>query len=144
MDQLLHRRFIFVFEPRRLKAGSLSLDQLQSHDRSSFFTCVALARFSEVLRRIELCRPSFPEIWVRWRVRSPASDSQGKSLMKLLFCPHCRMGNFLCRALVAPYAMSIDRAQLLSLWKLGELHACDEGRELAARFFEAYGNRYSH
>lgn len=36
-------------------------------------------------------------------------------------------------------AMSIDRTQLLALWKLDELPACDEGMELAARFLERAG-----
>ena len=35
--------------------------------------------------------------------------------------------------------MPIDRAQLLSLWKLDELPACAEGMELAARFLERAG-----
>ena len=35
--------------------------------------------------------------------------------------------------------MSVDRAQLLALWKLDELPACDEGMELAARFLERAG-----
>ena len=35
--------------------------------------------------------------------------------------------------------MPIDRTQLLSLWKLDELPACDEGMKLAARFLESAG-----
>jgi hypothetical protein len=35
--------------------------------------------------------------------------------------------------------MPIDRTQLLALWKLDELPACDEGMELAARFLERAG-----
>jgi hypothetical protein len=35
--------------------------------------------------------------------------------------------------------MPIDQTQLLSLWKLDELPACDEGMELAARFLERAG-----
>ena len=35
--------------------------------------------------------------------------------------------------------MPIDRAQLLALWKLDELPACQEGMELAARFLERAG-----
>ena len=35
--------------------------------------------------------------------------------------------------------MAIDRTQLLALWKLDELPACDEGMELAARFLERAG-----
>ena len=35
--------------------------------------------------------------------------------------------------------MPIDRAQLLTLWKLDELPACEEGMELAARFLERAG-----
>ena len=35
--------------------------------------------------------------------------------------------------------MPIDRAQLLSLWKLDELPACEEGMELAALFLERAG-----
>jgi hypothetical protein len=32
--------------------------------------------------------------------------------------------------------MPIDRAQLLALWKLDELPACDDGIELASTFLE--------
>ena len=35
--------------------------------------------------------------------------------------------------------MAIDRAQLLALWKLDELPACEEGMELASRFLERAG-----
>jgi hypothetical protein len=35
--------------------------------------------------------------------------------------------------------MPIDRTQLLALWKLDELPACDEGMGLAARFLERAG-----
>ena len=35
--------------------------------------------------------------------------------------------------------MAIDRAQLLALWKLDELPACEEGMELAGRFLERAG-----
>ena len=35
--------------------------------------------------------------------------------------------------------MSIDRTQLLALWKLDKLPACKEGMELAARFLERAG-----
>lgn len=35
--------------------------------------------------------------------------------------------------------MPIDRAQLLSLWKLDELPACEDGMELAALFLERAG-----
>jgi hypothetical protein len=36
-------------------------------------------------------------------------------------------------------AMAIDRKQLLALWKLDELPACEDGMELAARFLERAG-----
>ncbi len=35
--------------------------------------------------------------------------------------------------------MPIDRAQLLALWKLDELPACDDGMELARLFLERAG-----
>jgi hypothetical protein len=35
--------------------------------------------------------------------------------------------------------MRIDRTQLLALWKLDELPACEEGMELAARFLGRAG-----
>ena len=36
--------------------------------------------------------------------------------------------------------MAIDRAQLLALWKLDELPACDDGMELARLFLERAGD----
>jgi hypothetical protein len=36
-------------------------------------------------------------------------------------------------------AMSIDSAQLLALWKLDEIPACEEGMEFVARFLERAG-----
>jgi hypothetical protein len=45
VDQLLHRRFVFVFDPLRLKAGALFPDQLQSRDSSFSFTRQQVAPF---------------------------------------------------------------------------------------------------
>jgi hypothetical protein len=36
--------------------------------------------------------------------------------------------------------MSIDRTQLLALWKLDEIPACEEGIELARAFLERAGD----
>jgi hypothetical protein len=36
--------------------------------------------------------------------------------------------------------MAIDRTQLLALWKLDEIPACDDGMELARTFLERAGD----
>jgi hypothetical protein len=113
VDQLLHRRFVFVFEPLRLKAGSLSLDQLRAMKarlRSPVSPWLVLdgKLLSAVLRHIEVCRPSSLETWVRWRCdrQQVAPFPQKRSCPERLYAVPCECPQTLSLPGVSGYGFS--------------------------------------
>ena len=67
-------------------------------------------------------------------MRMPDPIGQVQPLPDCLPCRTCSLPRY-----YHDPTMPIDRAQLLALWKLDELPACQEGMELAARFLERAG-----